>query len=398
MISLNEFPLCIPMNPECSHYSGYLSINKRDYYIEVDFHKGGLANFSDDFRNLIVGYENKIKQRLKQCSSAIAMLRELQYITERIPYETLEFPVNAHYKKLIQEIDCVGWEKVSNISQDLSFMTCFLFDSKGRRHEITVHFDGSKGIHKCYADLPMQLDIRKIQGKSLADVLKIFQSDLEKYDAFWSVMEDFDKETFVMEPQHPKFCDIRRRIVLGNSTSSNNNSSSSTATHSSLILELDPLNPFGIPTEFTFFGSDLMTQPLKERLHRDLSSWNLNEFPRNNLERILQTKFLKNPSVNRKETTSSNEYRKKEGTNRNEEGLNNDPIGELNEECGICYSYELDNIFPDKICDTCSKHFHSGCLIEWLKVLPSTRQSFYTLFGQCPFCSESISVNLNNVK
>jgi hypothetical protein len=33
-----------------------------------------------------------------------------------------------------------------------------------------------------------------------------------------------------------------------------------------------------------------------------------------------------------------------------------------------------------------------ACLVEWLRVLPSTRQSFGTLFGVCPYCSTQIVV------
>jgi len=69
---------------------------------------------------------------------------------------------------------------------------------------------------------------------------------------------------------------------------------------------------------------------------------------------------------------------------------------EMNNECGICYQYRFQNSIPDKVCDNvkCGKSYHRFCLFEWLKALPTSRQSFNTIFGQCTYCSENISVRL----
>lgn len=85
-------------------------------------------------------------------------------------------------------------------------------------------------------------------------------------------------------------------------------------------------------------------------------------------------------------------------------------------ECAICYSYslassdiedtvesagdELSNVIrarfsiPDQLCPNskCARLFHSCCLIDWLQALPSTRSSFGSLFGGCPYCHEPLSV------
>jgi hypothetical protein len=88
-------------------------------------------------------------------------------------------------------------------------------------------------------------------------------------------------------------------------------------------------------------------------------------------------------------------------------------------ECAICYAYELDGEPPSKACDNprCAQPFHAACLGEvrpmprwraapswltrppcvcvcvcvhaqWLRALPTTRQSYQTLFGACPYCNE----------
>lgn len=78
-------------------------------------------------------------------------------------------------------------------------------------------------------------------------------------------------------------------------------------------------------------------------------------------------------------------------------------------ECGICYSIESPddgegggNKHPngsgplptDVICSNehCARLYHRSCLVGWLQAVPSSRTSFGTIFGACPYCSESISV------
>ena len=102
-------------------------------------------------------------------------------------------------------------------------------------------------------------------------------------------------------------------------------------------------------------------------------------------------------------------------------------------ECAVCYMYDLDGCVPEIACDGCQKpcanpppapppprptrrpsgittfpcppgggalpsasapsaRYHKSCLCEWLRALPSTRQSFNRLFGECPYCSKPITV------
>lgn len=84
-------------------------------------------------------------------------------------------------------------------------------------------------------------------------------------------------------------------------------------------------------------------------------------------------------------------------------------------ECPICYSYLLQTagaagagggasgatpLVPDRACEgeNCRRVFHSHCLAEWLRALPSTRQSFDMLFGRCPFCDQSITVKVTGAR
>ena len=65
-------------------------------------------------------------------------------------------------------------------------------------------------------------------------------------------------------------------------------------------------------------------------------------------------------------------------------------------ECGICYSASLDGVVADRVCELeqCGRPFHNSCLFEWLQSNPSARQSFNTVFGQCPYCSQPITATV----
>ena len=39
--------------------------------------------------------------------------------------------------------------------------------------------------------------------------------------------------------------------------------------------------------------------------------------------------------------------------------------------------------------------FHYSCLLEMLRSNPTTKQSFYTLYGNCPYCQSAITIRLD---
>ncbi|XP_010015279.1 PREDICTED: E3 ubiquitin-protein ligase FANCL, partial [Nestor notabilis] len=63
-------------------------------------------------------------------------------------------------------------------------------------------------------------------------------------------------------------------------------------------------------------------------------------------------------------------------------------------DCGICYAYRLNGTTPDQVCDDprCGQPFHQACLYEWLQGLPSSRQSFNVIFGECPYCNKPLTL------
>ena len=112
-----------------------------------------------------------------------------------------------------------------------------------------------------------------------------------------------------------------------------------------------------------------------ERLNKMIHLWDTSGdmMPRENLERVLEIKLP----------------RAKHGGEAEDE---------LSMECGICYAYRLGDLVPDTACDRaeCAKPYHRECLVEWLRALPDTRQSFNTLFGKCVYCELPITVSVTS--
>ncbi|ORY06328.1 hypothetical protein K493DRAFT_310656 [Basidiobolus meristosporus CBS 931.73] len=171
------------------------------------------------------------------------------------------------------------------------------------------------------------------------------------------MLDDLDQNTWVLEPEKPSRDIMMRRIALGNLCS--------------LQVDLNPQDPHSIP-QCQIFGAESAIAPIRKLMNENLRSWDPELTTRKNLERLLSIQF---PS---RHTATKNE---------------------LNVECGICYSYRLDESIPDQLCtnDKCGQPFHNRCLYEWLRAVPSTRQSFNTLFGLCPYCNDTITTKVVDI-
>jgi E3 ubiquitin-protein ligase FANCL len=138
-----------------------------------------------------------------------------------------------------------------------------------------------------------------------------------------------------------------------------------------LQIEVDPHFPRHLP-QIKFLGPDKLIQPLKDALNRT-KEWDDTKGLRSNLEHCLNISFPK-PVASEKEQNAS----------------------EMIASCGICYEFHFgddDSILPDVVCgnERCQKSFHRKCLYDWLRSVPSTKQSFSTMFGVCPFCDQALS-------
>lgn len=205
-----------------------------------------------------------------------------------------------------------------------------------------------------HADLPFPIQTNCTKNKWILGVYEEFQRLILHCQGLWNILDEIDSETWVLEPEKPLRKDVYRRIALGSGAS--------------LLVTLDPNNPQEIPS-CRFLGSDRMIKPLEDKFLSGLQDWNMAQSLLQNLKSILEIDF----------PTATEEQRE-----------------EFREECGICYMYRFNDNATDKMCDDvrCSRPFHTICLYEWLKELPSSRQSFDVLFGNCPYCEKPITCKI----
>jgi E3 ubiquitin-protein ligase FANCL len=169
-------------------------------------------------------------------------------------------------------------------------------------------------------------------------------------------MDEIDHNTWVLDPESPSRSCVYRRIVI----------SSSTSVH----LTVNPMKCLDVP-DCTLLGPTHAIDPLKNILYSQLHKWNNSVSLLTNLQMVLSLEF---PLCS---TTNKDDYVV---------------------ECGICYAHRLhDNeTTPDITCNNhhCVQVYHYFCLYEWFRSLPTTRENFNLLFGECPYCNEGITIPL----
>ncbi|CAJ0916319.1 unnamed protein product [Ranitomeya imitator] len=190
--------------------------------------------------------------------------------------------------------------------------------------------------------------LTKLHQSNIQDIYRQVLSTLESLKGFWDTLDEIDTKTWVLEPERPTRGATMRRIAIGNNVS--------------ITIDLNPRHPTMLP-ECYFLGADHVVQPLKEKLNSNVHLWDPENGLLQNLKDILETDF-----------PSKSEFAKSDFTM----------------DCGICYAYRLDSAIPDQVCNDphCAQPFHQACLYEWLNGLPSSRQSFNIIYGECPYCTK----------
>ena len=354
---------------------------------------GAVLSCDEDLLRLISSWKRVLDQRLEQCHSLDEFLVEMKDIAERADLAErkgegngeggnnhngqsmkgrsssgrsapLSLPSPDLYQQILAELEGIGWQNVLSI--DLLKQTAsFEFSTPSRSSiplELRFPTDYPKAAPSCHTDLPQPLDINKLwtgthdgtETKSLKTLLPAILQYIEKFEAFWEMLNDFDENSWVLEPDPTpgSLSCCSRRVALG--------------TYSSVHLEFEPLSPYNIPS-FRFLGIDSVIGPLRQKLNENLGKWEYSQLPRANIEKVLEM------------TLPTKEAVSKEG---------------LSVECGICYSYRLEGHVPEMVCENtkCGQPFHQKCLSGWLLAIPDTHTTFNTVFGSCPYCSSPIHV------
>jgi E3 ubiquitin-protein ligase FANCL len=291
----------------------------------------------------------------RRLTTGHALLRATQEkLLQAAPQATL--PPPQYYQRLLGELERVGWQSVAGLDASLSRVQLRLSDAAGRSHVLDVRLprDYPETPPQCVADLPLAVDLRwDARASSLASLVQHCRALVDELQDFFVVTEDFDKHTWVLEPDPPMRSSTLRRVAIGR--------------NASLQIEIDPRRPRTV-CDCRFLGADSVVGPLRQLLNRNVQNWDERDLPRLNLQRLLQLELPSRAATKREDFSA---------------------------ECGICYAYRLDQALPDVVCENvkCSRPFHRVCLFEWLKALPNSRQSFSTVFGACPYCSSPITVS-----
>ncbi|KAH0622875.1 hypothetical protein JD844_025674, partial [Phrynosoma platyrhinos] len=333
-----ECPLLLPQNREGTVYEGFVTAQGRDFHIRIllplDLQlKNARIQCSWRLKKLLDGYQQILKQEL-----ALKNTQELH-----------PAPPPQYYSALIEDIETLGWDKVVFVDPGFSTIKLKAEDSCGRDHLITLKLNPKYPVEPpdCLVDLPVQFCVFWIPQSSLLSIHSQFLATLESLKEFWNALDEIDEKTWVLEPEKPTRSATMRRIAIGNNISVN--------------IEVDPRHPTMLP-ECYILGADHVVNPLKIKLNSNVHLWDPEVSLLQNLKEVLEIDF---PS---RETLEKSEF---------------------SMDCGICYAYRLDGAIPDQVCDDsrCGQSFHQSCLYEWLRGLPSSRQSFNIIFGECPYCN-----------
>ncbi|XP_061197369.1 E3 ubiquitin-protein ligase FANCL-like [Saccostrea echinata] len=362
---LRKFPCLLPKNFDFTEYDGYIQILDKEYRMNIKLPEDGKLTdakltYEWKLEQILKKYDKILKQRLAQCENLPAFLEELRSIAEK-QISSLEQNRSATYSnncaQLISELEKIGWERVTSVDADFQSFQIKYTDEKQRPHlmKIKLHSQHPRQAPAVIVDLPAKFDVVWTSSSTLLDLFNQFIHNVELYQDLWNNLGELDQKTWVLEPDNPTFAATNRRIAISASAS--------------VQIAVDPKHPCTLP-EIKFMGSNQATNPLRENMTSNLHLWNENDSILTNLSTVLNVAFP-SPSDSKKEDFSA--------------------------DCGICYSYRLGMEIPEEVCNDsrCGQPFHQTCLIEWLRGLPSCRQSFNTIFGECPYCGTPITVKMS---
>ncbi|XP_007890573.2 E3 ubiquitin-protein ligase FANCL isoform X1 [Callorhinchus milii] len=361
---IDQCPLLLPQNREKTVYDGFITVKEKDFRIRIllpnEKHlRHARLQCSWQLKRVLRGYQHVVKQRLQHSSDLVSFILEFKTVLEialRNKFDLHAPPPPQYYTQLIKEIETLGWDKLAYMDPEFRTIKLKTEDSVGREHMIAIKLKSKYPAEPpdCLTDFPVPFVISWTQQSSLMNLHSQFLAALESLKEFWDIMDELDEKTWVLDPEKPTRSAMMRRIAIGNNVSIN--------------LVVDPRHPKMLP-ECCFLGADHVVTPLRNKLNTNMHLWNPECSVLQNLREVLEIDF---PSHATHEKSS------------------------FSVECGICYAYRLASSIPDQVCDDprCGQPFHQECLLEWLRGLPSCRQSFNIIFGECPYCSKPITVKM----
>ncbi|KAG6797415.1 E3 ubiquitin-protein ligase FANCL [Apis mellifera caucasica] len=300
---------------------------------------------------------NKISTFLKQLQLLISNFINNKHVIEDNRYEAIDNQTMQMLKELKDVLDTSsGIQILSNNS--LSTIKLSLNNIAIKLQRINHRTCSWTVVDSDLPEIPALGPFEK-NISTLVIARNKLKLQVEILEKAWSNLKQIDENCWILDPLQPKPYHLYRRIYLTPSLS--------------MYIKIDPLNPMDLP-EITFMGSDTEVKSKKELISKKLHNWNPNHDILNNLKMLLDIDIFLKKEINKESTEDNSAI-------------------VADEECCICFSLQLNETLPDKICsnEKCKKHFHTSCLLQWLQAIVGNRVIFDHIHGLCPNCEESIS-------
>jgi E3 ubiquitin-protein ligase FANCL len=339
-----------------------------------------------------ISHEIWFREKLEKFKTAKSLATGIQNIVcELTAGNDLELGNESALPQLLmRHLDNVGWDRIMKVNRDFTIIQMRSIDFSGREHIFDVLINpGYPTVSPTVrANLPDHISIPWSETSELTLIISVVDKEIKKFEKLFVELSELDTQTWVLEPAQPSFAISSRRLAIERSCS--------------IVLDINAQKPRDI-CQMNFFGPPNRVNHFRVSLNQNLHLWSKENSIKENLEKVLGIE-LPNKNID----SSANEN--------------------LCEECGICYTYSIfklsdesssnlasnkdkklpPNSFiqtdstatavsvPDQACSNkkCCKIYHFNCLVDWLQSLPSSKTSFGTLFGSCPYCQEAISVRI----
>jgi E3 ubiquitin-protein ligase FANCL len=246
---------------------------------------------------------------------------------------------------------------VQYLSEDLNQLTLQHVDDCSRIHGLELDL---RGFPSTIAVVKSGWGPWESQTENLCKILQDFIHIVTQHQQAYRELDELDSRCIILHDCHATF---ERRIQIPD-------------TNTTMLLTLDPFSCS--PQSIHFMGGQSQTI---ESVYKKYN-WSRALTVVENLEQALNVTL--SPIKSPLEADNSHAT----------------PTQDPSVDCAICYCRELivDELaeLPTELCETkvCGRFYHSSCLREWLKSLPTARISFDRVIGACPYCQEPISVVL----
>ena len=290
-------------------------------------------------------------RRLGLCRSAQDVHVEVAALEHFFP--TRYQPSVDSVRRILSNLQEVDFRAVHAISKDFSKISLKFTDSASRTHEAILNVEREQ--LSIQADIPASC-LQRITSNQVSEAILELEREVEFLQDFWVEMDLIDDRCLVLEPVgSPARACTERRIAIDR--------------RCSISLSVSPENPRAF-CPISFFGPEEIIASLKQKLHLSFQTWDTCQSVITNLSKILQIEF---PPPNQDQSSD---------------------VDQEDMDCSICFCFDLDGSNPDFVCSNskCGKLFHKSCIREWLKSLSSSKISFGTVYGTCPNCSSSLTI------